>query len=377
MTGARWPFKALGIAMVALVVAAATVEAAAANVTGGAGWLLLGALAVFAVAMLCFLLRDAITETTAAWLFVAMGTSLVLVYWLDPRGVALGMFVLGAVAPLREPRRTILWLLAAVLLAFDIVQVASGHETVLTAAAIDAGVVFFAFLGSLLLSERSRREQVGRLLHEVEQARVTEQRAAALAERARVAREVHDVLAHSLSGLAIQLEAARLQANAAGTDPALRTSVERALVLARSGLREAKHAVAALRGDDVLRPDQLGLLVEEHRLATGAPTTLTVTGEPRTLDRDAAVAVYRAAQEALSNIRKHAPAARADLTLAWTADAVTLTVVNDLAEDAAPRSPAAGSWGITGMRERAESLGGHLSAGSADGRFTVALDIPR
>lgn len=374
MTGSRWPFRLLGVAMVGLVVAAAVVEAAG-TVTEEWSWLVAAALCAFATCALLFLLRDRIGPRTATWLFAATGASAVVLYWTDPKGVALGMFVLGAMAPLREPRRVLLWVLAGIVVVFDVVQVASGHETVLTAVAIDAGVLFFALLGTVLLSERRRREQVAQLLVQVQAARAVEREVSALAERSRIARDIHDVLAHSLSALAISLEAARLQAGAPGTDPALRSSVERAVVLARDGLREAREAVGALRGDATPGPEMVPALVEEQRLATGAPATLTVTGQPGSLDREAGAALYRATQEGLSNIRKHAPGARADVHLVWTPDSVTLRIVNDLTRptDSHPRS----GWGLAGMRERADSIGAELTTDASDGHFTMALRVPR
>ena len=112
----------------------------------------------------------------------------------------------------------------------------------------------------------------------------------------------HDVLAHTLSGLAVQLEGARLLAAHTGADPRLVEQVANAQGLARSGMAGAKRAVATLRGDELPGPDEVPELVEQARLATGAPVTYTVVGEPTPLPPERGLPLYRAVQEALANV---------------------------------------------------------------------------
>ncbi|MHB8296538.1 MAG: sensor histidine kinase, partial [Acidimicrobiales bacterium] len=138
-----------------------------------------------------------------------------------------------------------------------------------------------------------------------------EANAAALAERARIARELHDVLAHSLAGLTVQLEAARALL-AGHSDPSRALAhVERAHRLGVDGLTEARQAVAALREDTPPLPDLLHALVESH----GPDAKLAVRGTPRRLPPDASLTLYRAAQEALTNASRHAPGATVQLVL--------------------------------------------------------------
>jgi signal transduction histidine kinase len=201
---------------------------------------------------------------------------------------------------------------------------------------------------------------------ELRESRAAHAEAAALAERGRVARELHDVLAHSLSALSLQLEGTRLLARDRGADPEVVDGLERAHKLATSGLTEARQAIAALRGDELPR---LSDLVDN---VPGAK--LTVTGEPREPTSEARLALYRTAQEALTNVRRHSASERVELRLDYGDDGTTLTV-----QDHGERAPAinGSGYGLTGMRERAELLGGHLHAGPTEDGFRVELWLPR
>jgi signal transduction histidine kinase len=179
------------------------------------------------------------------------------------------------------------------------------------------------------------------------------------------------VLAHSLSALALQLEAARLLARDRGTDPEVVSALETAHRLAAGGLDEARRSISALRGDELPGPDGLATLVEGF----GERATLEVTGEPRELGSEARVALYRTAQEALTNVRRHSAADRVEVRLAYTRDGTTLTVT-----DHGPGAPvlvgSGGGYGLTGMRERAELLGGRLTAAPTGDGFRVELWLP-
>ncbi len=197
---------------------------------------------------------------------------------------------------------------------------------------------------------------------------------AAAEERARLAREVHDVLAHTLTALAVQLEAAAMVMEERPGDPRAREAVVRAQRLATAGLEEIGQAVAALRGDHPPGPESVPRLVEEFERRTGVPARFRREGEPCPLPPEAALAVYRAAQEALTNVGKHAEAEEVTVGLRYVGDGVELTV----ADRGRPRPALASSgYGLIGIRERAALLGGRLEARPTADGFLVRLWVPR
>jgi signal transduction histidine kinase len=222
---------------------------------------------------------------------------------------------------------------------------------------------------------RQLREQ-GDVLAE---SRAAEARAAVAAERGRLAREMHDVLAHSLSALALQLESTRLLARDRGVDEDLVRAVDQAHHLAAGGLQEARRAIAAARGEELPGPDRIGVLADAFAEQSGLPVAVEVRGEPRELAPDARLALYRTAQEALTNVRRHAAAQRIEIELSYHPER-TVLVVEDHARPGTP-VPAALSltgngYGLTGMRERAELLGGELLAEPTPDGFRVELRLP-
>ena len=210
------------------------------------------------------------------------------------------------------------------------------------------------------------------------------------AERTRIARELHDVLAHQLSAIAVQAGSARVawqtSGSLGGTDPVeVLGTVEQ---LAREALGELGHLLGALRKDqdDVLarRPapglqDLEGLL--EAGRASGLDVSLSVDGTVRTLPPGVDLAAYRIVQESVTNAARHAPGAVARIALCFEDEEVRVDVVNGPA-----RLASGGSWptaapgfgrGLMGMRERAELHGGTLEAGSrSDGGFVVSARLP-
>jgi signal transduction histidine kinase len=195
-----------------------------------------------------------------------------------------------------------------------------------------------------------RAEQAEQMLAETRRAREAETQAAALAERARIAREIHDVLAHSLAAVSVNLQAAEglLGALPAGS-PELAQALEcigRAGVFTREGLADARRAIMALRDDAAPLPDQLAALAREYRADGDMAVDLTVTGTPRPVTAEAALAIYRTAQEALTNARKHAPGQPVRLRLEFSAAEITVCAVNPLPVRPAARSrPPAPSTG--------------------------------
>jgi signal transduction histidine kinase len=244
--------------------------------------------------------------------------------------------------------------------------------------------VFYASVG-LWLSGASRRqywqraEQAELLLAETHRAADANHRAAALAERARIAREIHDIQAHSLSALSLQLEAAGAllqDASLPAGDPVLAKvagCVDRASKLAREGLTETSRAVQALREDAVSLPELLAQLVDGDE-----PVTVEVRGQHRKLAPGPGLTLYRAMQEALTNARKHAPDAPVTVELDYTGDTVTATVTNAAPHggSAKPLTATGSGYGLTGIRERAELAGGSLTAGPDGGGWRVSVRIP-
>jgi signal transduction histidine kinase len=226
------------------------------------------------------------------------------------------------------------------------------------------------------LLERGREAEA--LVEELRESRAAHVESVALAERSRVARDMHDVLAHSLSALALQLEGARLLARDRGADPEVVDAVERAHHLAAGGLAEARQAIGALRGEDLPGPERLAALAGAFEEHSAARCELTVSGEPRELASEARLALYRTAQEALTNVRKHSAAERVEIALRYAPDGTTLLV-----QDHGPGAPVVlgpsangGGYGLTGMRERAELLGGRLCAEPTADGFRVELWLP-
>ncbi|MDQ2743106.1 MAG: sensor histidine kinase [Chloroflexota bacterium] len=249
------------------------------------------------------------------------------------------------------------------------------HPSAATVTSLAPGF-FFTYLAAAGI--RRLREEQGRteaLLHEVVASRDAQVRAAALDERARLAREIHDVLAHTLSALSVQLEGARMLLEQRPDDPAALTTVERAGKLARDGLDETRRAVNALRGDSLPGPDMLPQLCADFERDTGVRCRFQVEGEPVELSSEARLALYRTAQEALTNVRKHAEADKVDVRVRYTPAGVDLEVENSgRARDHEVKR--LGGYGLVGMRERAELLGGCLDAGPTAAGFQVKVWVP-
>ncbi|MBC3844209.1 sensor histidine kinase [Streptacidiphilus sp. 4-A2] len=225
-------------------------------------------------------------------------------------------------------------------------------------------------LGYVARLDWEARAQTFRLLAQERAARAAEAESAALAERARIAREIHDVLAHSLSAQLVHLEAARLMLDAGAEREQLRERIVAARRMAQDGLAETRAALSALRGEFVPVGEYLGTLTAND----GA--SLTVLGEVRPLTAEVGVAVRRTAQEALTNARKHAPGAHCEVRLSYLEDTVELEVRNGISEGGGELASSGSGYGLLGMRERAELLGGSLLAGPQAGGFRVLLRVP-
>jgi signal transduction histidine kinase len=375
----RWVVPA-GLAVVGLVVLANAAGKVGLGTSGNALVITIS-VAVYTVTAVVFLLWFTAPRPATIALLLVMAIAATATHHGDPTGTGgIGLYLGVAFAPLRLPIRTSAVVAAISVLLFDVQLLLEAADPGVFVLVVDGGAAFFFFLGVLLRREREQRLQVARLLAELEASREAEKEAAALAERARLAREMHDVLAHTLSGLALQLQGAKALARSLA--PRVDTgelveTVDHAHALARDGLAEARQAISALRGTRVPGPEALGALVEEHRLATDTPCRLQVEGVPGELPPDGRLALYRTAQEALSNVRKHAPGAPVDVRLAWEPAAAVL-VVEDHAGGPAqvPAERPDGGYGLVGMAERARLLGGDLEAAHTPGGFRVALRLP-
>lgn len=305
-------------------------------------------------------------------------------YWFQPGGPGVvGMYLAVAGSARVISVRRSAALLIACLVFFAI------HQSFV--AAVGLAAVYTVALFSRRIRAQEQEEE--RLLVQLEETRGAEVRAAALAERQRLARDMHDVLAHSLSGLVMQLEGARLLAASAPDDDRLPTAIDRAHQLAKNGLSEARQAIAMLRDEELPGPERTAALAGEFEADTGIPCRFTTAGEPRALASAVRLALYRVAQEALTNIRKHASPDRVEVRLEYLPAEVSLTIEDRL--DPAPWAGQGGlggmdspqkpgdpggasprGYGITGMRERAELLGGSIDAGPTQDGFRVRLRVP-
>ena len=194
---------------------------------------------------------------------------------------------------------------------------------------------------------------------------------AALSERSRIARDLHDVLAHSLGGLVIQLEAVDALLES-GQDDEARQRVVAARNLAVSGLDEAKRAVTALREPADEPESVMADLAATHR-SLGGDVVVRSVGEPGSLDPAGRTAFRWAVQELLTNARRHAPGTRATFALGWTEDALTVTASTS---GRTVRDRPGGGHGLIGMRERVEAVGGWMTVQTGPA-FAVTLRLPR
>jgi signal transduction histidine kinase len=208
---------------------------------------------------------------------------------------------------------------------------------------------------------------------------------AVLRERARIARELHDVVAHSVSMIAVQAETAPYTMR--DLSPEAKKGFAEVAGAAREALEEMRRLLSVLRADPGTEPevtpqprlDRLGELIDSHRGA-GGQAHLSVHGSVRPLSTTIELSAYRIVQEALTNARRHAPGSRVQVELNYLGDRLAVRVVDDgtsvpvtKIED---RTKVMGH-GLVGMRERATMLGGRFAAGPrTEGGFAVQAELP-
>ena len=296
---------------------------------------------------------------------------------LQPDGPGfLGVFPAVGAAAMRLPARRGALVVGVAVVALALAWALGSDHPVDGVVLNEMAVIAVYLLAGFARRYRERTEEAERLIVELEESRAAQAQAAALGERQRLAREMHDVLAHSLSGLVLNLEGARLLAERDSVEPEVMDAIERAHRLAKTGLEEARRAIGMLRDDELPGPRALAALAQQFQDDTGVACTVNVSGTENDLGSDGRLTLYRVAQEALTNARKHARPERVELHLAYESAGTRLTV-EDVACDGDRPPPGDGTgYGLTGMRERAALLGGLLNAGPTATGFRVELWVP-
>jgi signal transduction histidine kinase len=233
--------------------------------------------------------------------------------------------------------------------------------------------------GRLVAQQRAQNLRLQELTRQLEAERVLAERTAVAEERARIARELHDVVGHEVTLIAVQSEAAAAALRTAperATEPvdAIRETAHRTMSEMRTllgalhdGKGEEAHAVT-------LGPHGLAELC--HRAGRmGVPNTLSVRGTPWDGPPDVVLALNRVAQEALTNAGRHAAGSTAEVVVDWQPERVCLRIVTQLRAGA--QRSTGGGLGIRGMRERVRLCGGELSAGRVGDTFVVTATLPR
>ncbi|MFH8608750.1 sensor histidine kinase [Streptomyces sp. NPDC018029] len=254
-----------------------------------------------------------------------------------------------------------------------------GYDTTVPLSAVVFGAV--TLIGTLL---RGRREARSRLVEQETLTAEERARRTLLEERSRIARELHDVVAHHMSVISIQAQVAPHLVK----DPPdeLRENLAGIRANALEALTELRRVLGVLRSENPDEPEaaphaplptleRLGGLVDNAR-AAGLTVHRESAGEPRPLPPGVDLSAYRIVQEALSNAIRHAPGSTVRIGLTYTRGGLSVRVTDSGARGAAPPSPGAGH-GLLGMRERAAMLGGDLVTGpTPEGGYEVSAFLP-
>ncbi|WP_033340210.1 sensor histidine kinase [Catenuloplanes japonicus] len=356
---------------------------------GGAGVLVWPALAVMLGAMVLRHFRP----TPAYLLVVAAGLAQIaanaaIVVYPVYLAVPLVLYSVAAYGPRWARISGLFWIVAAPALVLTRLITDPASTTVVPAGAravVWLGVVGGVYAAPLAIAwiwgdaTRSRQrwyQQLADRADRLERERQALDRAAVAEERARIARELHDVVAHHVSVIVVQADGARYSL---ATAPDLaREALDTISATGREALAELRGLLGVLRGpagdaDPAPQPgvDAIPALVS----ASTVPATLSVTGRERPVSASLGLTAYRVVQEALTNARKHGgPEATAAVALTWRR---SLLVVEVTDTGGGPGVMGTGGHGIAGMRERAGAVGGTLTVGSGpDGGFRVRADLP-
>jgi signal transduction histidine kinase len=238
-------------------------------------------------------------------------------------------------------------------------------------------------LGDGVRQRRAHAAELEERAARLEREREEKARQAAVQERLRIARELHDVVAHSLSVIGVQAGAARLVLDADPDPTRAREAVASIEATANRAMAEMRRALGILRDTEpsgaALAPlpglRQLPALLDQLR-AAGLPVGLTVQGTPRHLATSIDLSLYRIVQEALTNALKHASATRADVVVCWAAHEITVEVTDDGQGPSTSTARSEGA-GTIGMRERVALFGGELRVGPRpQGGYAVHVRLP-
>ncbi|WP_460405957.1 sensor histidine kinase [Actinophytocola sediminis] len=355
--------------LLAVVLTGLTAATTVGNLASWSEWpaLVLATLSSAPIAM-----RQRAPVLTMTAIVAALGAYSLLGYGDFPSGGLSLVIAMFTVATLRSrAAAAAMWLAATAVVSVNYLRIT---DTVAWSEYTQAVLVI---PGAWALGEGTRRwgQRVERLAEDAARA--------AADERVRIARELHDTVAHHMSAIALQAGLARYVLD---TDPdTARGAIDTVGDTSREALKEMRRLLDVLRVDHSEDSDLdqsprpgvalLGELVDRTRGA-GLPVELVVTGSPRALPPGPDLCAYRVAQESLTNVLKHAGPARARIDLDYGDRELTLTVTDD-GTAPVPRAVSPASHGIRGMRERAELYGGVLTAGPAQkGGFNVVVRLP-
>jgi signal transduction histidine kinase len=374
----------LGWAVISVVVASVVTDGPLPGPTV-AGATLLCATALFVVATALAIGKGFVSRRPGFQLtvLITMAAAGVTLSWLQPRGAS--DLAAGAAAWMAITRLP-LGAGVTVAAATGVAQIGAAARTG-NPSAVVAVLLLTALLGLVaFLLRQSRESQDGTelLLAQLADARDAQADAAVVAERGRIAAELHDVLAHALSGAALQLQGARLLAERQGSPTSLLEAIEGASRLVADGLVNARQAVQTLRGARLPSLAQLDQLIADSRRDLQLDVSLRVEGTARDLPPEPALALYRGVEEALTNAARHAPGSVTQVLLSYGTDRTAVRVENHRPggdEDGSALRPSAlaalgGGNGLVGLRTRVEQTGGAMEAGPTADGWCVTLIVP-
>lgn len=330
------------------------------------------------------LIYDRMPATWANVIFFAVQCSLLFASgWILGIGgnVLVGLPLVAYAVERLTPRwRWVVYVSLAAVIVLPVLQLESWTSVWLNGLTVTTAILFVAMFAQLRLNEQEARERAEQLSAALEQANVQlaeyatkVEELAMTQERNRLAREIHDSLGHTLTIVNVQIEAAKAVMES-DPDRAM-DAIRKVQDLAQQGLSQVRESVAALRESPVSdRPleDAIRPLVGEVE-SSGIVTDFQVSGDPYGLEHKAALAIYRAAQEGLTNVCRHARASRVDVILDFQPDQVSLEVKDNGVGSAQVKE----GFGLLGIRERMQLLGGRMEIDTATGEgFQLRVRVP-
>ena len=294
----------------------------------------------------------------------------------------IGLPLVGLAVERLSPRgRWVIYITVLLVIILPIGYYSTWGTALLNGGIISTAIFFVVLFTQLRLNEQGARvkaEELARQLeaanHQLAEYASQAEELAVTQERNRLAREIHDNLGHYLTIVNVQIEAAKVTYEA---DPTRALdALDKAQDLAKKGLTSVRESVAALRVSPVEnRPveDAIVELVEESKV-TGIETTFEIVGASKPVESKSALALYRIIQEGLTNVRKHADASQVDVKLDFSqADVIRLT----LRDDGSGATDTSGGFGLIGLRERVQLLGGEFKIQTEPGQgFEINVTLP-